>query len=185
MELIGPEEDVRAPEGMAPLAAAPAEPAGRGVLEAGVPPPRLGELAARLEDAGPRLRGRAWGSATCLIAVESADDVAPGPRAGRSTLGGHAQVVDGPDDLRADPWGPPPPGLELMRRLRDAFDPAGILNRGMLLWERASRSDASAAAGAGSARSPAGIRPGSPRRRTTSSSASRAASACPTARPSA
>ncbi len=46
-------------------------------------------------------------------------------------------MVDGPDDLRADPWGPPPPGLELMRRLRDAFDPAGVLNRRMLLWEPA------------------------------------------------
>ena len=43
-------------------------------------------------------------------------------------------VIDGPDDLRADPWGPEPPGVHLMRRLRDAFDPAGILNPGMLLW---------------------------------------------------
>jgi glycolate oxidase FAD binding subunit len=27
-------------------------------------------------------------------------------------------------------WGPPPPGLELMRRIKDEFDPLGILNRG-------------------------------------------------------
>ena len=43
-------------------------------------------------------------------------------------------VHDGDDALRADPWGPPPPGLAIMRRMRDAFDPAGILNRRQLLW---------------------------------------------------
>jgi glycolate oxidase FAD binding subunit len=58
-------------------------------------------------------------------------------RARAGELGGHATVADGPDELRADPWGPPPPGLELMRRLRDAFDPAGVLNPSMLLWEAA------------------------------------------------
>ncbi|HEX2508021.1 MAG TPA: FAD-binding protein [Miltoncostaeaceae bacterium] len=133
VELIGPEEDVRPPEGLEALPGAPPEPAGRGLLEAGVPPPRLGELAARLEEGGLVYEAR-MGVGTCLVAVETADDVARA-RAVALGLGGHAQVVDGPDDLRADPWGPAPPGLELMRRLRDAFDPAGILNRDKLLWE--------------------------------------------------
>jgi glycolate oxidase FAD binding subunit len=132
VELIGPEEDVRAPEGLAPLAAPPPEPAGRGLVEAGVPPPRLGGLAARLEEAGLGYEAR-MGVGTCLVAVEDAGDVTRA-RAWARELGGHAQVVDGPDDLRADPWGPDPPGIELMRRLRDAFDPAGVLNRDKLLW---------------------------------------------------
>jgi FAD/FMN-containing dehydrogenase len=46
-------------------------------------------------------------------------------------------VEDAPDELRADPWGPPPPGLTEMRRLRDAFDPAGILNPGAFVGEAA------------------------------------------------
>ena len=49
--------------------------------------------------------------------------------------GGHAQVLDGPDALRADPFGPPPPGLDIMRRLRQAFDPAGILSPGNFVAE--------------------------------------------------
>ncbi len=55
-------------------------------------------------------------------------------RAVAAGLGGHAVVSDAPEALREDPWGPPPAGMHLMRRLRDAFDPAGILNRRQLLW---------------------------------------------------
>ena len=133
VELTGPDEDVVAPEGMFPLDGPPPAPRGRGLLEAGVPPPALGELAARADEAGLGYEAR-MGVGTCLIAVESAEDVERA-RGWALALGGHAQVVDGPDDLPADPWGPPPPGLALMRRMRDAFDPAGVLNRGMLLWE--------------------------------------------------
>jgi FAD/FMN-containing dehydrogenase len=31
-----------------------------------------------------------------------------------------------------DPWGRPPPGLDLQRRLVAAFDPLGVVNRGRL-----------------------------------------------------
>ena len=104
VELAGPAADVRPPEGMAPLPAAPGAPAGRGIVEAGVPPPRLGDLAARLEGAGLDYEAR-LGVGTCLVAVERADDVAR-VRAWALERGGHAVVIDGPDDLRADPWGP-------------------------------------------------------------------------------
>src|SRR5439155_11482644 len=33
-----------------------------------------------------------------------------------------------------DPFGSPPRGLEIMRRLKEAFDPAGILNPGRLTF---------------------------------------------------
>ena len=69
-----------------------------------MPPPRLGELRAwRMRASATR---PAWASGR-LIAVEGPEDVERA-RALALGLGGHAQVVDGPDDLRADPWGPPP-----------------------------------------------------------------------------
>lgn len=131
VELAGPPDDVRAPDGMAGAAEPPA-PSGAGVVEAGVPPPRLGDLARDLEAAGLPYEAR-MGVGTCHVAVSSADEVAS-VRARALALGGHATVLDGPDELRGDPWGPPPPGLELMRRLRDAFDPAGILNGRLVPW---------------------------------------------------
>lgn len=132
VELTGPPEDVVAPPGFSPLAEAPDEPEGPGRVEAGVPPPRLGDLARALEAAGLAYEA-GMGVGTCVVSVASADEV-DAARASAIALGGHAVVTDAPDALRADPWGPPPPGLHLMRRLRDAFDPAGILNRRQLLW---------------------------------------------------
>ena len=47
-------------------------------------------------------------------------------------LQGYAVVEAAPPELRAqlDLWGPPPETIELMRRLKAAWDPAGILNPG-------------------------------------------------------
>jgi glycolate oxidase FAD binding subunit len=105
---------------------------GEGLMEVGVSPPRLGDLARALEAGGLDYEAR-MGVGTCTVAIARAEDVAA-VRAAATRLGGHAVVSDAPDALREDPWGPPPPGVHLMRRLRDTFDPAGILNRRQLLW---------------------------------------------------
>ena len=104
VELTGPDEDVVAPEGMAALDGPPPAPRGRGLLEAGVPPPTLGELAARAEEAGLGYEAR-MGVGTCLIAVESAEDVERA-RGWALALGGHAQVVDGAGRPARRPVGP-------------------------------------------------------------------------------
>ena len=39
-------------------------------------------------------------------------------------------VEDTPDAVPLDRWGPPPEGFEIMRRLKQSWDPAGILNPG-------------------------------------------------------
>lgn len=43
-------------------------------------------------------------------------------------LGGHYLIARSPADLRIPRWGPPPEGLPLMRALKAAFDPDGVLN---------------------------------------------------------
>jgi glycolate oxidase FAD binding subunit len=63
-------------------------------------------------------------------------DLAAGEKA-RSwaeSSGGALVLLRGPDDLygRFDPWGTPPPSLELQRSVKSAFDPAGICNPGKL-----------------------------------------------------
>jgi glycolate oxidase FAD binding subunit len=49
-----------------------------------------------------------------------------------SETGGSAVVSRMPPAWRSavDPWGPPPPAFPLMRRLKEAYDPGGRLNRG-------------------------------------------------------
>jgi hypothetical protein len=55
-------------------------------------------------------------------------------RSWAETQRGALVVVEAPDELLAefDPWGTPPPSLEIQRRLKAAFDPAGVCNRGRL-----------------------------------------------------
>ncbi len=123
MELSGPPEDVVAPAGFAPRDAAPPPPAGVGLVEVGVAPPRLAELARALEQHGLDYEAR-MGVGTALVAVASDAEIRA-VRGAALALGGHAVVTDAPDELRADPWGPPPPGLHLMKRLRERVRPRG------------------------------------------------------------
>ncbi|MFZ4755664.1 MAG: FAD-binding oxidoreductase [Miltoncostaeaceae bacterium] len=128
----GAPEDVVAPDG-ARVSVEPANPEGVGLVEMGVPPAALAAIVRRLDQAGEVFE--AWmGTGICRVAVADAREVAS-VRALAVEFGGHAQILDGPDDLRADPFGPVPPGAEVMRRMRAAFDPAGILNPGLFAAE--------------------------------------------------
>lgn len=123
----GAPEDVVAPDGAAP-SNEPADPEGIGLVEMGVPPAALGAVVRRLDEAGERYE--AWmGTGICRVAVADAREVAS-VRALAFEHGGHAQVLDGPDALRTDPFGPITAGADVMRRMRMAFDPAGILSPG-------------------------------------------------------
>jgi glycolate oxidase FAD binding subunit len=130
LHLVGPPDDVAAPDGFSPATGPAPGPRGTGLVEVGVPGPCLPGLARTLEGLGHPFRAL-MGVGICLVGVETAGDVAA-VRAAAAGLGGHAWVVDAPEELRVDPWGPAPPGLDVMRRLKDAWDPAGVLNRGLM-----------------------------------------------------
>jgi FAD/FMN-containing dehydrogenase len=53
-------------------------------------------------------------------------------RATAESAGGSLVIMAGPDSLRQEvgAWGSPPPTLELMKRLKHAFDPQRTLNPG-------------------------------------------------------
>ena len=40
-------------------------------------------------------------------------------------------VLDRPPGVELEAWGPEPPAAGLMRRVKERFDPAGILNPGV------------------------------------------------------
>ncbi len=60
-----------------------------------------------------------------------------GLRSPARELGGYAAVLNTPPDLAAtlDRWGHQPQALDVMRRLKDAWDPAGILEPGTFLFD--------------------------------------------------
>jgi glycolate oxidase FAD binding subunit len=69
------------------------------------------------------------------LAAGRPDDVERGLRAIREAvqrLGGLLVVLDAPEAVRErlDVWGAPPDGIEVMRGLKQAFDPCGTLNPG-------------------------------------------------------
>lgn len=111
----------------------PSPPSGDGLVLVGVPPPALGAAVERLAADGRSYRAQA-GVGSIEVAVQEQSDI-EGVRALSTSLGGHAVVIDGPPALRTDPIGAPPTGVAVMRRLRDEFDPAGVLNVGCLAWE--------------------------------------------------
>jgi glycolate oxidase FAD binding subunit len=99
----------------------------RALIRVAVAPTELAAVLRATEDAGGTLVGRA-ALGTCYIEVEPESaprlrDMLP-PRA-------PAVVLDAPEALRADPWGASPGGeLDLMRRIKARFDPAGTCNPG-------------------------------------------------------
>ena len=127
VDLVGTAADVTAPAGTT-SAQAPAEPVGRGLVDIGVAPVAVPAVARELERLGCEYVAEC-GVGMCRVAIDTATDVDM-LRTLALAHSGHAVVIDGLDDLRADPWGAPPPGLAIMRRIKQAFDPAGILNPG-------------------------------------------------------
>lgn len=132
VQLIGSPDDVRAPAGLQP-SDAPAEPEGSGMIDVGVPPRALGTVISAVDALGVEYRAE-WGVGACRVALRHADDVAT-IRSVAVAAGGHAVVVDGDDQMRRDPWGEPPAGQHVMRRLRQSFDPAGILAPGRTIGD--------------------------------------------------
>ena len=81
-------------------------------------------------------RGAGWwaspGVGVAHWAIASDTDSVRQMRARTETAGGSLVMLSAPDDFmrEVDAWGTPPPTLEVMRRLKSAFDPDGVLNPG-------------------------------------------------------
>jgi glycolate oxidase FAD binding subunit len=115
---------------------------GRVIGRAGGPIARWAELARAAEEtptlAGPVeiLAHAGVGLVYTACAAEDGSSVVRSVGAAASAAGGYAVVEAAPPALKArlPLWGDPPGGLELMRRLRQKFDPQGIMVPGRLGW---------------------------------------------------
>jgi glycolate oxidase FAD binding subunit len=109
----------------------PADPTGRYRWSLRVPPALTSAGLARLPEGWSHLA--IHGAGEIRAASEGPDD-AVDLRGWAERAGGALVVVDAPSDGHdgLDPWGRPPPGLEIQRRLIAQFDPARIINPGRL-----------------------------------------------------
>ena len=111
-----------------------AEPHDRAVWRVGVKPSRAFDFLARL---GPHALAHLFdcGGGLVWLATEPTPADAAALRAALSPLGGHATLMRAPGALRAavDVFPPQPDALvALTRRVKAAFDPDGLFNRGRM-----------------------------------------------------
>ena len=112
------------------------------VCRAGGPIARWADLARAVEEtktpAAPSeiLAHAGVGLVYAAGAAEDGAAIATSVGAAAAAAGGYAVVEAAPPALKArlPLWGEPPGGLELMRRLREKFDPRGIMVPGRLGW---------------------------------------------------
>jgi glycolate dehydrogenase FAD-binding subunit len=109
----------------------PADPTGRYRWSLRVPPASTAEALRRLPPGWHHLA--VFGAGDIRLGSDDAEG-GPGLRSWAESTGGNLVVVERPDgeSARFDPWGSPPPGLDIQRRLIAQFDPARILNPGRL-----------------------------------------------------
>lgn len=106
----------------------PADPEGVWRWSLRVPPALTAEAVSRLPTGWSYLAVHGVGEVRA--ASENADD-APDLREWAESVGGNLVVTRG-DQAIFDPWGTPPPGVGLQKRLVAEFDPARVLNPGRL-----------------------------------------------------
>lgn len=106
----------------------PSDPTGAWQWSLRIPPALTSPAIARLPGGWPYLAVHGVGE------VRAASDSADGAdhlRSWAESTGGHLVMTRG-DAVAFDPWGTPPPGLEIQRRLIAEFDPRRIINPGRL-----------------------------------------------------
>jgi glycolate dehydrogenase FAD-binding subunit len=106
----------------------PEDPAGAWRWSLRVPPAATDEAVSLLPDGWSHVAVHGVGD---IRAASATMDGADRLRDWAESLGGALVMVAG-DPARLDPWGAPPPGLEIQRRLIAQFDPGRILNPGRL-----------------------------------------------------
>lgn len=107
----------------------PERPRGEVEMVVRVPPARMAEALMRV---GTRGFVAAHGVGEVLVAGAPSVEAVGEWRAWAEAAGGAVVVERAPEGFGLDPWGAPPPTLDLQHRIKAAFDPLGVMVPGRL-----------------------------------------------------
>jgi len=112
----------------------PHDPAGEVAGVVRVPPALVGDALDRLPAGAGVVAAFGVGEVRWASDTDPARTVLTEVRAWSETVGGSTVIARAPDGLYAefDSWGSPPSTLDLQRRIKAAFDPAGVMVPGRL-----------------------------------------------------
>ncbi len=105
---------------------------GRVEMTARVPARSLPEIIERVRDAGWRFQAAHGVGEIRFVPDRKDHDTLAEMRELAESVGGALVTVRAPVDFDFDPWGRVPDSVDLQRRVKAAFDPAGIANPGIL-----------------------------------------------------